>query len=174
MTIIDRMIKTIDTVNEKISKAVSFLVFALVLTLSYEVFSRYVLGNPTQWSFDLTYFLSSMFLMLSMAYTWKCGEHVGVDLISSRLPKRITALLNIIFILGLFFLAWSNIARVMYVDVLRSWALQERSTIGFMPIVYPYKTWIFMGVTMLVLQGVSQLIKEFFVLFKKGEGIHDR
>jgi TRAP-type mannitol/chloroaromatic compound transport system permease small subunit len=169
MTIINWIIKIIDTVNARISKAASVLVFLLILTLSYEVFARYVLGKPTQWSFDLTYFISSLFLILSMAYTWSCSEHVGVDLISSRLPKRVLAALNIIFILGLFFLAWSNIARVMYVDVLRSWALKERSTIGFMPPVYPYKTWIFTGVMMLLLQGVSQLLKEFLILFKGGE-----
>lgn len=169
MIVINGLIKIIDTVNEKISQISSFLTFALILTLSYEVFARYVLDKPTQWSFDLTYFLSSLFLMLSMAYTWKCGEHVGVDLISSRLPKRVTALLNIIFIIGLFYLAWSNIFRVMFVDVMRSWVLKERSTIGFMPPVYPYKTWIFIGISMMLLQGISQIIKEFLVLLKGGE-----
>ncbi len=169
MVIINKIIRSIDTINEKISKIVSILVFALILTLCYEVVARYGFGKPTQWSFDATYFISSMFLILSMAYTWKCDEHVGVDLISSKLPKRVTALLNIIFILGLFFLAWSNIARVMYVDVLKSWALKERATIGFMPPIYPYKTWIFIGVIMMLLQGISQLIKEFIVLFKGGD-----
>lgn len=166
MTII---IKIIDTINEKISRVVSILVFALILSLSYEVFARYVMGRPTQWSFDLTYFISSMFLMLTMAHTWGCCEHVGVDLISSRMPRRLGAVLNILFILGLFFFAWSNIARVMYVDVLRSWAMKERATIGFMPPIYPYKTWIFVGVCMMLLQGISQLLKEFIVLLKGGE-----
>jgi TRAP-type mannitol/chloroaromatic compound transport system permease small subunit len=169
MIIIDKIIYIIDIINEKISRWASFLVFALILTLSYEVFARYGLGKPTQWSFDLTYFLSSLFLMLSMAYTWKCCEHVGVDLISSRLPKRVTAFLNVIFIIFLFFLVWCNISRVMYTDVLRSWAMKERATIGFMPRIYPYKTWIFTGVIMMVLQGVSQIIKEFIILFKGGE-----
>ncbi|MDW7651824.1 MAG: TRAP transporter small permease subunit [Bacillota bacterium] len=169
MVIINGIIKVIDTVNEKISQLSSFLIYGLILTLSYEVFARYVLGSPTQWSFDTTYFISSLFIMLSMAYTWKCCEHVGVDLISSRLPKRVTAFLNVIFILGLFYLAWGNIARVMYVDVVRSWAMKERSTIGFMPPIYPYKTWIFAGVIMMLIQGASQIIKEFLVLLKGGE-----
>lgn len=168
MYILDRIIKIIDTINEKISKAVSFLVYALILTLAYEVFARYFLGAPTQWSFNLTYFLSSFFLMLSMGYTWKCNEHVAVDIFSSRLSPKIGSVLNIVFILFFFFLAWINIGRVMYVDVLRSWALQETSTIGSMPPVYPYKTWMFFGVLLLLLQGISQLLKGFVSLFGRG------
>jgi TRAP-type mannitol/chloroaromatic compound transport system permease small subunit len=106
--------------------------------------------------------------MLSLGYTWQCGEHVAVDLLSSKLPRRIQALLNIIFILGLFFLAWLYIGKVMYIDMLRSWALQERSTIGSMPPAYPYKTWIFAGVLLLLLQGISQLLKEIQVVLGKG------
>jgi TRAP-type mannitol/chloroaromatic compound transport system permease small subunit len=52
--------------------------------------------------------------------------------------------------------------------MLRSWALQERSTIGAMPPVYPYKTWIFVGVALLLLQGVSQLLKEIQVVLGRG------
>lgn len=164
MVVINKIIRVIDKINEIISKTVSFLVFALILTLAYEVFARYFFGAPTQWSFNLTYFLSSFFLMLSMGYTWQCREHVSVDLIYNRLPERVGAFLSIVFILGLFFLAWTNIGRVMYTDMLRSWALQERSTIGAMPPVYPYKTWIFFGVALLLLQGVSQLLKEICIL----------
>ncbi|MBA2880362.1 TRAP-type mannitol/chloroaromatic compound transport system permease small subunit [Desulfosalsimonas propionicica] len=164
MVVINKIIRVIDWINEKISKAVSFLVFALILTLTYEVIARYFFGSPTQWSLNLTYFICSFFLILTMGYTWQCGEHVGVDLLSSKLPRRVGALLNVIFILGLFFLTWTNIGRVMYNDMLRSWALQERSTIGAMPPVYPYKTWIFAGVALLLLQGVSQLLKEIQVM----------
>jgi TRAP-type mannitol/chloroaromatic compound transport system permease small subunit len=77
--------------------------------------------------------------------------------------------LTIVFIMGLFFLAWTNIGRVMYNDMIRSWILQERSTIGSMPPAYPYKTWIFVGVLLLLLQGVSQLLKEFLVLLGRGK-----
>lgn len=164
MVVIDKIIWVIDQINEKISKGSSFLIFALILTLTYEVVARYFFGAPTQWSFNLTYFISSFFLMLSMGYTWQCGEHVSVDLISSRLPRRAAAVLNVVFILGLFFLAWVFIAKVMYLDMLRSWVLLERSTIGAMPPVYPYKTWIFFGVLLLLLQGVSQLLKEILVV----------
>ena len=169
MVVIDKIIWVIDKINEYISKAVSFLVFALILTLSYEVVARYFFGAPTQWSFNLTYFISSFFLMLSMGYTWQCREHVAVDLISSHLPEKLGAILTILFILGLFFLAWTNIGRVMYTDMLRSWALQERSTIGAMPPVYHYKTWIFFGVALLLLQGVSQLLKEIGILLGRGK-----
>lgn len=169
MAAIKKFLKAIDFINEKISVVASYLMFLLILTLSYEVLMRYGFNKPTQWSFDATYFLCSLVLVLAMAYTWQKGEHVGVDLITAKLPRRFVALLNVIFISVLFFFCWYNIARVMIPHVQRSWLLKERSMTGFMPPIYPYKTWILVGVGMMLLQGVAEFVRELCVLITGGE-----
>lgn len=164
MTALKMLMTVINVINEKIAKAFSFLIFLLVLTLTYEVVARYGFNKPTQWSFDATYFISSLILVLGLAYTWQIGGHVSVDLITTKLPRRVNAALKVFFILTLFFLCWLNIFRVMIPHLQSSWMLKERSMTGFMPPIYPYKTWIFAGIGLLVLQGIVELIKETYAL----------
>ncbi|MBR9981017.1 MAG: TRAP transporter small permease subunit [Desulfatitalea sp.] len=169
MVLLKWLIKGINKFNEIIAKAFSFLIFLLVLTLTYEVVARYAFNQPTQWSFDATYFLCSLVLVMGLAYTWQIGGHVSVDLITIKLPRRVNAALKVFFILTIFYLCWFNIFRVMLPHLQASWALKERSMTGFMPPIYPYKTWIFAGVTLLLLQGVVEFIKELHVLITGDE-----
>lgn len=169
MNTIKAITKIINAVNEKIARYVSYLLWLLILTLTYEVVMRYGFNAPTQWSFDLTYFLCSMAMILTMAYTWQTGGHVAVDLISSKLPRRVRALLNVFFMITLFFLCWVGILWVMTPHLLNSWKILERSATGFMPPIYPYKTWIFIGIILMVLEGIVVFAKELYVLIKGEE-----
>ena len=173
----NKQVYLIDNFTGMIAKAVSYLTFLLVLTLTYEVVSRYVFESPTQWSFDVTYFLSSLFLSLGMGYTWWSGGHVSVDLISSRLPKRLAAGIFVFFMVVLFFLCWGNITSAMITHVQNSWALKERAMTGFLPPIYPYKTWILISVILMLIQGVSQLIKQLYIMITgeelKGDGKYE-
>lgn len=165
------LIRAINATTAAIARTFSYLIFLLILTLTYEVVARYGFNAPTQWSFDATYFISSLILILGMAYTWQQKGHVSVDLISSRMPRRVTAGLQVFFIITLFFLCWFNIARVMIPHLQMSWALKERSMTGFMPPIYPYKTWIFVGIALLLLQGIVEFIKELRVLLTGKEDL---
>ncbi len=169
MAALKLVMKVINTINEKIAKAFSFLIFFLIATLTYEVIARYGFNKPTQWSFDATYFISSLILVLGLAYTWQIGGHVSVDLITVTLPRRVNAAIRVVFIAGLFYLCWSNIFRVMIPHLQSSWFLKERSMTGFMPPIYPFKTWIFVGVALLLLQGIVEFFKELHVLITGDE-----
>lgn len=172
-----KVVYLIDNFTGLIARAVSYLTFLLVLTLTYEVVMRYVFQSPTQWSFDLTYFLSSLFLSLGMAYTWWSGGHVSVDLIATKLPKRVASGIFLIFMVVLFFVCWGNIASVMITHVADSWALKERAMTGFLPPIYPYKTWILISVILMLIQGVSQFIKQLYIVITgeelKGDGKYE-
>jgi TRAP-type C4-dicarboxylate transport system permease small subunit len=63
------------------------VVFTLVLT-GYSVFQRYVLGRPLTWTDELSGFLVVAIVMLGAAETLRRGEHISVDLLSSRLTGR--------------------------------------------------------------------------------------
>jgi len=163
------VLKVINIVNEKIAKVACYCIVLLIITLCYEVIVRYLFGKPTQWSFDATYFLSSIAIAFTFAYTWQLNGHVNVDIFSAKLPVRAQALINVIFMLSLFFLCWLSIIWVMVPHTIESWRIWERATIGFLPPIYPYKTWILIGVIMLVMQGVVVFIKELYRLIKGKE-----
>jgi TRAP-type mannitol/chloroaromatic compound transport system permease small subunit len=163
------MMRIIDTVNERIAKIASYCLILLILSLVYEVFARYAFNAPTTWSSDATYFLCSIAIIFAMAYTWQTGGHVSVDMILVKFPVKGQASLNVFFMVVMFFLCWFMIVGVMVPEVIQSWRILERSSIGYFPPIYPYKTWILIGTLMLVLQGFNVFIKELYRLVKGKE-----
>ncbi len=59
------------------------VVFTLGIT-GYSVFQRYILGRPLTWTDELSGFLVVAIVMLGAAETLRRGEHISVDLISSK------------------------------------------------------------------------------------------
>ena len=58
------------------------------MAVSYEVFSRYVLGAPTEWAFDASYFLYGALFIMAGAYALSRNAHVRGDfLYRSWQPK---------------------------------------------------------------------------------------
>lgn len=160
MSIFHGVIKVIDKISEIFIKIVQWFVLFLIVTLVYEVFMRYAMGAPTLWSYDVTYFSASLFLALGMAYTLKEGGHVNIDILIERMSVRTRAILLAAFYLILFFPLWLLIIDAFLPNVLYSWATGERARVGsWMPIIYPFKTWLFVGVALLSLQGVSEFLK---------------
>lgn len=170
MSALKAVLNIIDRCNEVIAKVFAWAMVLLVLTMSYEVVSRYVFGNPTLWSYDVSYFLGSMTLMLGMAYTLRIKGHVSIDIIYNRFSPRVQALLYVIFALVLFFPLWILMVKAMVPHMLFSWANQEKSWVGtWQPIIYPFKTWITVGTIMLLLQGIAEFIRDLYVLVTGGE-----
>jgi len=81
-----------------------------------------------------------------------------------KFPVKIQALINVIFMIIMFFLTWILIVWAMIPDVINSWRILERGTLGSFPPIYPYKTWILVGTLMLTLQGVNVFIRELYRL----------
>lgn len=160
MSIFHGVIKVIDKISELFIRLVQWFVLILIVTLVYEVFMRYAMGAPTLWSYDVTYFSASLFLALGMAYTLKEGGHVNIDIIIERMSVRSRAILLAVFYLVLFFPLWVLILDAFLPNVMYSWTTGERARVGsWMPIIYPFKTWLFVGVALLTLQGVSEFMK---------------
>ncbi|MFZ5650386.1 MAG: TRAP transporter small permease subunit [Bacillota bacterium] len=170
MNSLKTILSTIDRFNEMVARIFSWAMFALVLTMAYEVVARYVFNAPTLWSYDLSYFLGSLTLMLGMAYTLRVKGHVSIDIFYSRFSPRVQALLYVIFALLLFFPLWGMMVSVMIPHMMFSWAENEKSWVGtWQPIIYPFKTWITLGAIMLLLQGIAEFIRDLVVLVKGGD-----
>lgn len=160
----------IDRANEIVAKTFAWALVLLVLTMAYEVVSRYVFNSPTLWSYDLSYFLGSMTLILGMAYTLRIKGHVSIDIIYNRFTPRVRALLDVIFALVLFFPLWILMVKAMIPHLIFSWAKHETSWVGtWQPVIYPFKTWITLGTVMLLLQGTAEFIRDLAVLVTGGE-----
>jgi TRAP-type transport system small permease protein len=64
------------------------LMSVLVLVTSYQVFSRYVLNHPLRWSEELSRYLLVWIVFLGAWAALKEGRHLGMDILSRKVPLR--------------------------------------------------------------------------------------
>src|SRR5690348_16581149 len=72
-------IRAIDKVALWSGRIVAWLIVPMLLSLSYEVFARYLFEAPTIWAYDMTYMLYGTFIMLGSAFTLLRKGHIRTD-----------------------------------------------------------------------------------------------
>ena len=76
-----RLLLFIDKVSTFIGQAFSWLIVALTLQVSWEVFSRYALDRPHAWAFDVMIMFYGTLFMMAGAYTLAKNGHVRGDVL---------------------------------------------------------------------------------------------
>ena len=153
-----------------VGKVFAWLVIPLTVLICYEVFTRYVLGAPTIWTFELSNFLFGAHFMLVAAYGLLHKSHVCIDLFVMKGSKRTAVILDLISYFLLFF---PFIIVILYhgIDFAKdSWATWETSWSTWAPPLYPIKTVIPVTALLLLFQGISEVIKK-VIFLKTGEEI---
>ena len=64
------------------------VVILMMLVVAYSVINRYILNTPITWTDELSGYLVVALVMLGAADALRQGDHISVDLITSRLAKR--------------------------------------------------------------------------------------
>ncbi|NWF54624.1 MAG: TRAP transporter small permease subunit [Syntrophaceae bacterium] len=160
-------LRTVDFINDKVGKAVSWLVLALTAVLAIEVVARYIFGKPTDFVYDLTWMFLGAYIVLGAAYTFLAEGHVRVDIFSSRLPQRKKALLEVILYLVFFFPLVGLLVYACTDFALISWSGDERSSVSlWKPPVYPFKIIMAIGFYLLALQGTAKFIQQLRLAIK--------
>jgi len=155
-----RFLLTVDKLSTLVGQAFSFLIVLLTLHVSWEVFSRYVLGNPRAWAFDGMIMLYGTLFMMAGAYTLSKNGHVRGDVLYGFFEPRTQATVDLIlyivfFIPGVFALTYAG-----YFYAAESWAINEHSNITAEgPPIYPFKTVIPIAGAFLLLQGIVEIIR---------------
>ena len=159
----------IDKVSTWIGQFFSWLILALTLMISWEVFSRYVLDNPHAWAFDVMSMMYGSLFMMAGAYTLSKNGHVRGDVLYGFFPPRLQAwfdltLYFLFFIPGVFALAYAG-----YGFAADSWAINEHSNVTANgPPVYPFKTILPIAGAFLLAQGLVEIVR-CIVCIKQGE-----
>ena len=106
MMILNRIKLAVDRAIAAFSVAV---MIALVVCVVWQVFSRYVLNQPSTLTDELARFLMIWVGLLGAAYTVGAQRHLAIDLLAMTLPPRRQALLSVIINLLIFIFAGSVI-----------------------------------------------------------------
>src|SRR5262249_33769969 len=154
------VIGAVDRISSWSGKTFAWLIAALTLVVSIEVFKRYILNAPTAWIFDFTNMLYGTLFMMCGAYTLAQGGHVRADFVYIYLPPRAQAALD----LALYFLFFvPGILGLIYAGydyAAISWRIGEHSTVTAEgPPVYHFKSVIPIAGALVMLQGVAEVAR---------------
>jgi len=155
-----KLLLFIDRLSTEVGRLFAWLIVALTLLISWEVFSRYALNNPHAWAFDAMIMLYGTLFMMAGAYTLSKNGHVRGDVLYGFFPPRVQAALDLLlyfvfFIPGVVAMIWAG-----YYYAAESWAINEHSSItADGPPIYPFKTVIPVAGTLLLLQGLVEIVR---------------
>jgi TRAP-type mannitol/chloroaromatic compound transport system permease small subunit len=160
--LIDAVSTRIDRFNDRVGRAVSWLVVAMVLLVGYDVTMRYVFSSGSVALQELEWHLFAMIFLLGAAYTLKHDGHVRLDLIyTSRFMNDYRrAWVNLLGTLC-FLIPFAVLIIVSAIPfVQQSYLHMEGSPDpGGLPYRWLLKACIPLGFLLLILQGISEALK---------------
>ena len=162
---VKKIIQIVDSISDWSGKIVSFLIYAGIIVLAFEVVSRHYFGAPTVWAHGYTQRIFASYFVLIGAYTLFKDAHVRVDIIHQQVSLRKRAFLDIFNYTLL--LVWAAVLVYEGTDFfLYSWHIGETDEGALRHPVYPVKFFLVVGVALLFLQGISKIVKSFITLIR--------
>ena len=169
-----RFAAAIDGLNDRIGAAIRWLALLMVLLGAFNAIARYLtkytgVSLASNAFTELQWYFFSLIFLLGAAYGLRHDVHVRVDVLFARLSRKTQAWIDLAGTV-LFLIPFSVLFLwVSWRPVVNSWSIRETSPDpGGLPR-YPIKAGILLCFVLLLLQGVSHVIKQVEVL-RGGEG----
>ena len=163
---VNRALRVIDSLNDRIGRGVSWLTLAMVLVTVGDVISRKLFNTGAVFIQELEWHLFGFVFLLAAGYTLLEDGHVRVDIFYAKATKRTKARIDlfgtVVFLLPMcVLLVWASRK-----FILNSWGFQEGSPDpGGLPARYIIKGMIPLGFVLLAIQGIAQAIRAYMAAF---------
>jgi TRAP-type transport system small permease protein len=131
------------------------LIFLIVIAISTQVFTRYVLGRPIAWVEESATYAFIWMVFIGSSYGLKQGRHILINTFASRLPPKLAAAMRLIvwlMILGLL--------TVLVVQGFKVMGVEGRSKTISLPIELP-RSWFYS--LPLTLSAASMFMTTFYL-----------
>lgn len=154
----------IDAFTRWVGKRLAWLILLAVVVSALNAIVRKTFDTSSNSWLELQWVLFSVVFLLCSSWTLLDNEHIRIDIVNNMLPKRVRDSIDVIghafFLIPLTF--------VMIITggpfFMRSVEINEQSgNAGGLP-QWPAKSLIIVGFTMLLVQGISELIKRVAVM----------
>lgn len=156
----NKTIHAIEGLSVWVGRAFGWCILILTLSVTYEVFMRYVLNSPTVWAFDMMVQMYGALFLMAGPYALAQDGHVRADVVYRLFPVRVQASLD--FFLYLIFFFPGMLALFWYGAEIASdsWRYKEVSWNSPARIqVYFFKTLIPLAGGLLIIQGIAELMR---------------
>jgi TRAP-type mannitol/chloroaromatic compound transport system permease small subunit len=151
--------RAIDKLNDTIAAAVSWALLLAVLICAGNALVRYSLNMSSNAWLEIQWYLFAAVFMLASPHTLRRDEHVRIDVVTGRFSKRTQVWLDLF---GYLFFLMPVCLVILYYGIpfgMLSVQSAEMSSNAGGLIVWPAKILVPVGFALMILQGISEIIK---------------
>ena len=160
--------RAIDGLNAFVGKYVIWLIFAATAVSAINALVRKIFGVSSNAFLEAQWYLYAWSFLVAAGYTLLHREHVRIDVVNSRLPKRVQVWIDIV---GFTLFLTPLCVLVLYLATPLVIQMYETGEMSGNPgglVRWPVWVALPVGFTLLMLQGWSELIKR--IAFLRGQG----
>jgi len=151
--------RAIDSLNTAVGRTVTWLTLLVAIISASNAVVRKLFNYSSNAWLELQWYLFGAIFLLAAGYTFLLNEHVRVDVLSQHLSKRTQIKIEI---LGLIFFLFPACCLIFWLSIpffYQSLILDEQSSNAGGLVRWPVKLLIPVGFGLLILAGISHLIK---------------
>ena len=164
-------IRVIDAVNYRIGRIMMYGIFVMMGILLWSSVSK-TFFVPSLWTLEMAQFAMVAYYMVGGPYAIQMGSNVRMDLLygewSDRRKAQTDAITVLFLIVYLVFLLWGGWESLMYSLSYGG----ERSPSVWRPYLWPIKSIMVFGIFLMLLQAISELLKD--ILRIKGHDMGEK
>jgi TRAP-type mannitol/chloroaromatic compound transport system permease small subunit len=154
------IIRIIDGFTDITGKLIALTMLFLVVTISYEVVMRYGFNAPTVWVYESSFMANGAAFMLGCGYALFKGAHVRTDIYWENYSERTKGVVDLVSYVLLFYPVMITFMLISIDDALHSYDTGERSQESvWRVIMWPFRATIPLAAILLMIQGVSEVLK---------------
>jgi TRAP-type mannitol/chloroaromatic compound transport system permease small subunit len=166
---IERLFNYVNGISKATGVLACSLIVVVMFIVLYEVVMRYVFNASQIWAYELSQFLFGILFVLGGAYALLQRAHVRMDVVYARFSTKWQAIMDIITFV--FFLIFIGVLIWQGWDVgWRAVQLEERSMSAWEPLLWPVKMVIPLGAFLVLLQGLTHLVRNILTATGRGGG----
>lgn len=156
----------IDALNERVGRVIMWLILVVVLISAGNAMVRKAFHMGSNALLDLQWYLYSCVFLLGAGYAFLKNVHVRIDFVSSRLTARGRSWVDIVGIVVFLVPFCSMLIEMSWPLFVKAWVSGEMSQNAGGLIRWPVYLLVPVGMTLLLVQSASELIKR--IAFLRG------
>ncbi len=167
LQIAKRYVAVVDKVNYRIGRIMMYFIFVMIGILLWSSISK-TFFLPSLWTLEIAQFAMVAYYIMGGPYSIQMGSNVRMDLFYNEWSDKTKAWVDsftiIFLIMYLGILLWGGFESTQYAI-----KYGERSYSSWRPYMWPIKVIMCTGISLMLLQAISELVKDIFRI--RGEEI---
>lgn len=158
-----QLARTIDRWQDAFGRALSWLMLVMVLVVFLDVVMRYAINRTYVFTQELEWYIFAVAYLMAGGYVLLWDEHIRVDILYSRLTPRNRAWMDFVLFFVFYFPSTILVMYTAWPFFRNSFTVLEGSPDpGGIPARWALKGVIIAAFGIMVVQGLSEVIKRFY------------